>query len=51
MLRISLDQMGCRHPFSITSAPNDNYVSVHIRAMGDWTTALRDRFAQVTYVS
>ncbi|KAG8373867.1 hypothetical protein BUALT_Bualt11G0069900 [Buddleja alternifolia] len=25
------------HPFSLTSAPGDNYLSVHIRAVGDWT--------------
>ncbi|KAM0066694.1 putative NAD(P)H oxidase (H(2)O(2)-forming) [Helianthus debilis subsp. tardiflorus] len=25
------------HPFSITSAPSDDYLSVHIRALGDWT--------------
>ncbi|CAL0302723.1 unnamed protein product [Lupinus luteus] len=34
------------HPFSITSAPGDDYLSVHIRALGDWTTELRNRFAQ-----
>ncbi|XP_021716253.1 putative respiratory burst oxidase homolog protein H [Chenopodium quinoa] len=34
------------HPFSITSAPGDAYLSVHIRALGDWTNALRDRFAK-----
>ncbi|CAH0477337.1 unnamed protein product [Peronospora belbahrii] len=28
------------HPFTISSAPKDNYVSVHIRACGDWTQAL-----------
>ncbi|CAH0489367.1 unnamed protein product [Peronospora farinosa] len=28
------------HPFTISSAPGDNYVSVHIRACGDWTKAL-----------
>ncbi|XWS28910.1 hypothetical protein CRYUN_Cryun25bG0112300 [Craigia yunnanensis] len=26
------------HPFSITSAPKDDYLSVHIRTLGDWTT-------------
>lgn len=36
-----------RHPFSITSAPGDDYLSVHIRALGDWTTELRNRFAKV----
>ncbi|TMW90066.1 hypothetical protein EJD97_016248 [Solanum chilense] len=32
------------HPFSITSAPDDDYLSVHIRTLGDWTTELRTRF-------
>lgn len=36
-----------RHPFSITSAPGDDYLSVHIRALGDWTRELRDQFAKV----
>ncbi|KAI8523922.1 hypothetical protein RHMOL_Rhmol13G0109100 [Rhododendron molle] len=35
------------HPFSITSAPGDDYLSVHIRALGDWTTELKNQFAQV----
>ncbi|KAL5518992.1 hypothetical protein ACEPAH_675 [Sanghuangporus vaninii] len=30
------------HPFTITSAPEDKYVSVHIRQVGDWTHALGD---------
>ncbi|KAK2985568.1 hypothetical protein RJ640_025001 [Escallonia rubra] len=34
------------HPFSITSAPGDDYLSVHIRTLGDWTTELKKRFAQ-----
>ncbi|KAM6578745.1 hypothetical protein CsatB_030582 [Cannabis sativa] len=34
------------HPFSITSAPGDDYLSVHIRTLGDWTTELKNRFAQ-----
>ncbi|GAB2234086.1 hypothetical protein Droror1_Dr00003323 [Drosera rotundifolia] len=34
------------HPFSITSAPDDDYVSVHIRTLGDWTGALREKFAK-----
>jgi NADPH oxidase 1 len=25
------------HPFTISSAPDDSYVSVHIRQVGDWT--------------
>ncbi|KAF9229209.1 hypothetical protein BS17DRAFT_743015 [Gyrodon lividus] len=28
------------HPFTITSAPEDPYVSVHVRQVGDWTHAL-----------
>ncbi|XP_050371359.1 putative respiratory burst oxidase homolog protein H [Argentina anserina] len=36
------------HPFSITSAPGDDYLSVHIRAIGDWTTELRDTFSKVS---
>ncbi|KAF8006612.1 hypothetical protein BT93_K0806 [Corymbia citriodora subsp. variegata] len=35
------------HPFSITSAPGDAFLSVHIRALGDWTTELRNRFTKV----
>ncbi|KAJ0084102.1 hypothetical protein Patl1_30817 [Pistacia atlantica] len=35
------------HPFSITSAPGDYYLSVHIRTLGDWTTELKERFEQV----
>ncbi|KAM6599986.1 respiratory burst oxidase homolog protein E [Cannabis sativa] len=29
------------HPFSITSAPGDDYLSVHIRTVGDWTEELK----------
>ncbi|XP_070567418.1 cytochrome b-245 heavy chain-like [Ptychodera flava] len=28
------------HPFTLTSMPEDDYFSVHIRLVGDWTTAL-----------
>ncbi|KAI0004260.1 NADPH oxidase [Russula compacta] len=31
------------HPFTITSAPEDPYVSIHIRQVGDWTQALGER--------
>ncbi|KAM0854394.1 hypothetical protein ACQ4PT_050450 [Festuca glaucescens] len=34
------------HPFSITSAPGDNYLSVHIRTRGDWTSRLRTVFSE-----
>lgn len=32
------------HPFSITSAPGDAFLSVHIRTLGDWTQELRTIF-------
>uniref|UniRef100_A0A452ZA22 Respiratory burst oxidase-B-like protein n=2 Tax=Aegilops tauschii subsp. strangulata TaxID=200361 RepID=A0A452ZA22_AEGTS len=35
------------HPFSITSAPEDDCVSIHIKALGDWTEDLRDAFLKV----
>ncbi|XP_006882816.1 PREDICTED: NADPH oxidase 3 [Elephantulus edwardii] len=28
------------HPFTLTSAPEEDFFSVHIRAVGDWTSAL-----------
>ncbi|KAF8660556.1 hypothetical protein HU200_057579 [Digitaria exilis] len=34
------------HPFSITSAPGDEYLSVHIRTRGDWTSRLRTVFSE-----
>lgn len=35
------------HPFTITSAPGDDYLSCHIRTLGDWTAELHNRFAEV----
>ncbi|XP_008060439.1 NADPH oxidase 3 [Carlito syrichta] len=32
------------HPFTLTSAPQEDFFSVHIRAAGDWTTALLKAF-------
>jgi len=34
-----------RHPFSITSAPGDDYLSIHVRQLGDWTRELKRVFA------
>ncbi|PVV03257.1 hypothetical protein BB560_002277 [Smittium megazygosporum] len=34
---VSLDQW---HPFTLTSAPEENFYSVHMKIVGDWTTAL-----------
>lgn len=35
-----------RHPFSITSAPGDDWLSVHIRTVGDWTQELKRVFTE-----
>ncbi|CAH2079857.1 unnamed protein product [Thlaspi arvense] len=35
------------HPFFITSAAGDDYVSVHIRTIGDWTRKLRTVFSEI----
>ncbi|KAK4595774.1 hypothetical protein RGQ29_014033 [Quercus rubra] len=35
------------HPFSITSAPGDDYLSIHIRTLGDWTSRLKTVFSKV----
>ncbi|KAL5979967.1 hypothetical protein ACLOJK_039079 [Asimina triloba] len=35
------------HPFSITSAPQDDDLSVHIRTLGDWTGGLKTVFSEV----
>ncbi|GJW79822.1 phospholipase-like protein [Tanacetum coccineum] len=39
-----------RHPFSITSAPGDDYLSVHIRTLGDWTRQLKTVFSEVPFL-
>lgn len=28
------------HPFTLTSAPEEDHFSVHVRIVGDWTQAL-----------
>ncbi|KAM6597009.1 hypothetical protein CsatA_007533 [Cannabis sativa] len=35
------------HPFSLTSAPDDDYLSVHIRGLGDWTKELNSTFSKL----
>lgn len=35
------------HPFSITSAPGDDHLSVHIRSAGDWTSQLKTVFQEI----
>lgn len=34
------------HPFSITSAPGEDYLSIHIRQLGDWTQELKRVFSE-----
>jgi hypothetical protein len=38
-----------RHPFTITSAPDDSYLSMHIRCRGDWTSSFRAIFSQASW--
>lgn len=35
------------HPFTVTSAPEEAHVSVHIRIVGDWTEAVAKRLGYV----
>ncbi|MCD9560886.1 hypothetical protein HAX54_019707 [Datura stramonium] len=35
------------HPFTISSAPGDDYLSMHIRTLGDWTSQLKSLFSKV----
>ncbi|XWS51224.1 hypothetical protein CRYUN_Cryun12cG0158300 [Craigia yunnanensis] len=34
------------HPFSLTCGPEDDYLSVHIRTLGDWSYQLHSRFQE-----
>ena len=36
------------HPFTITSAPNDKHLTVHIRCSGDWTRELLKKIVSST---
>lgn len=47
LIELVLVLYNCRHPFSITSAPRDDYLSVHIRTLGDWTRQLKSVFSEV----
>ncbi|KAJ3189695.1 hypothetical protein HK101_008754 [Irineochytrium annulatum] len=31
------------HPFTLTSSPHEEFISIHIRVVGDWTTAFAKR--------
>ncbi|KAH9315228.1 hypothetical protein KI387_023855 [Taxus chinensis] len=39
------------HPFSLTSAPGNEYLSVHIRSLGDWTRHIRNLFQEALAVN
>ena len=39
------------HPFTITSAPNDSNLTVHIRCEGDWTSKLQSEIDKISLVS
>ncbi|XP_057517305.1 respiratory burst oxidase homolog protein A-like isoform X1 [Amaranthus tricolor] len=32
------------HPFSLTSGPNDNHLSIHVRNLGDWSYQMHNTF-------
>lgn len=36
-----------RHPFSLTSAPDDEHLSMHIRSLGDWSFQMYSIFQEV----
>ncbi|XP_069078431.1 dual oxidase 1-like isoform X1 [Pleurodeles waltl] len=33
------------HPFTLTTAPHEDFLSLHIRAAGPWTTRLREQYS------
>ena len=34
------------HPYTLTSAPDDPFLSVHIQVCGDWTSAVYDYLSE-----
>ncbi|XP_025152426.1 dual oxidase 2 [Harpegnathos saltator] len=36
------------HPFTLSSAPHETSLSIHVRAVGPWTTNIRDKLEQCT---
>ncbi|XP_026480710.1 dual oxidase 1-like [Ctenocephalides felis] len=45
-VRIACSELNANefHPFTLSSSPNENHLSVHIRAVGPWTTNIRKVF-------
>lgn len=39
------------HPFSLSSSPHENKVSIHIRVLGDWTKKLYDHIDTVKIIN
>ena len=39
------------HPFTITSAPEDEFVSIHIKVLGDWTGDLYKMFVKTPHAA
>ncbi|XP_062502786.1 dual oxidase-like isoform X1 [Corticium candelabrum] len=37
------------HPFTLTSAPHEEHLSVHVRAVGPWTNNLKNVYSNVPY--
>lgn len=42
-LRLGTDEY---HPFTLTSAPHEETLSLHIRAVGPWTSQLRELYTE-----
>lgn len=42
-LRLGTDEY---HPFTLTSAPHEETLSLHIRAVGPWTSHLRELYTE-----
>ena len=38
------------HSFTLTSAPHENFLSLHIKAQGPWTWKLRNFFDPINYI-
>ena len=49
-LRISSEHINADeyHPFTISSAPHEELLSVHVRAVGPWTHNLRELYSHIT---
>ena len=43
-VRIACDALGLHeyHPFTLTSSPHEDFLSLHIRGVGPWTMNLRN---------